>query len=331
MDPSMAAHGRVTDEIRAYRTYTGESAQTARWIQPSHRTSIPSATGDQMRLEAEILDHLTFSREWSLHPFSISRVRPQRDALVLDVDERIAAFGETDDAATDVLRRLVPSVDAGDGSFVTGVAGLRLGLIQGRSLELRMADTSAVVVLRCAPHARWRASVDTVHADLQELGQRPLWDAGAGVGDIERDYIGWQLRSFPEFGWLGSALLRRLYLFHSTSQAFYTKGWSSFGQFRFELNSTTTAGAYHRRFVDRLTDTRLGIPLVVKDIDCYCDSAGSARSATCWIELGPPSGHKSILQLRFCHNPQPRTIGFRPDFKNLDADRRWLDRVLPPA
>ncbi|MFI7526485.1 hypothetical protein [Nocardia salmonicida] len=325
----MAAGGRITDEIRAYRAYTGESAQAARQIHPpAHRTSIPAAAGDQMHLEAEVFEALIHCTDWAVHPFAISRVRPHRDRLVLWVDESVAAFGRTYDAATQVLRRLAPYADE-DGSFVTGVAGLRLGGHSGRNLELRMAGTSAVVVLRCAPRASWRAAVGTVRADIEAIGHRPLWDAGCVVDDSERRFVGWQLDAFPRYAWLGSALLRRMNLFRSASHAFYTKGWCCDGRFKFELNSTTSAGSYHRQFIDRLTDTGLGIPLAVKDIDCYCDGAEPAQSGTCWIELGSRTSD-AILQLRFCHNPQPRTIRFRPEFESIGADPRWLDVVLPP-
>ncbi|MBF6336841.1 hypothetical protein IU450_13200 [Nocardia abscessus] len=323
----MAARGRITDEIRAYRSYTGESAQAARQIRPpAHRTSIPAAVGDQMLLEAEILVALIDSRNWTVHPFAISRVRPQRDGIVLWVDERVAAFGRTYDAATDVLYRLVPYADE-NGSFVAGVAGLRLGRHSGRNIELRMAGTSGVVVLRCAPHASWRAAIDTVRTDLEASDHRPLWDTGCTVGASERRFIGWQIDAFPQFAWLGSALLRRLHLFRSASRAFYTKGWCCNGRFKLELNSTAGIGSYHRQFIDCLTDSGLGIPLATKDIDCYCDSLQTMQSCTCWIELGPRTGD-AILQLRFSHNP--RTIQFRPEFESIGADSRWLDIVLPP-
>ncbi len=76
-----------------------------------------------------------------------------------------------------VLRLLMLCVGE-DGTFVTGVAGLRLGSRSGRNMELRMADTSAAVLLRYAPHASWNAAVDTVRAELEAAGHRPLWDAG---------------------------------------------------------------------------------------------------------------------------------------------------------
>ncbi len=327
----MAARGRVTDEIRAYRAFTGESAQAARQIHPpAHRTSIPAAAGDQMLLEAEVLDALIDSRHWTVHPFAISRVRPQRDGIVLCVDERVAAFGRTYDAATDVLYRLVPCADE-DGSFTTGVAGLRLGRHSGRNLELRMADSgSAVVVLRCAPHVSWRVAIDSVRADLEAAGHRPLWDPGCAVSASERHFVGWQLERFPQFAWLGSALLRRLYLFRSASHAFSAKGWCCDGRFKFELNSIADVGSYHRQFVDRLTDAGLGIPLTTKDVDCYCAGMQPRQSRTCWIELGPRTGD-AILQLRFSNSPHPKAIQVRPEFESIGADPRWLDVVLPQA
>ncbi|MFD3430698.1 hypothetical protein [Nocardia fluminea] len=248
--------------------------------------------------------------------------------MTIHLDAYAAAFHERCDAAEHAFSCLAPFADA-DGSFVTGVPGLRVREIRATELVLGLAGETATISLRCAPGTRWQPILAATRTLMEDASLRPLWDEPC-VDDNEGRYMRSESNAHGHLDWLGSALLRRARLFQSATNAFHLKGWTMDRKFKIEFVSAVEAGAYHQKFIERLTDPVWGLPLNVHRHECYCRTSPSAAS-TCWIELTQPGRVDPVLQLRFHHENPSYYTDLRPQFRSLGSEKRWLNQIFPPT
>lgn len=325
----MPAGGRfVAEWLRTYRGYTGESVQHAsRWLEIDRSSPILGVGGDQARLESLVFTAMADARLWTTYPFAIVRVRPaENGALIVHLDRYAIGFDGLNDVAEEVFLYIAPHADA-DGSLITGIPGLRVRRMRGRDLFLSLQGTDSTIILRCARGTTWKRALDSVHGRVEGASYRPLWnDPTVSAG--EGDHIAWKTRAFGHLEWLGSGLLRRAGLFHSTTNAFFRKGWACDKMFKFELTSSASSGSYHEKFIKRLSDPIWGVPLIARKHECYCDRHPSP-TRMCWIELKQPGSTETVLQLRFDHEPLQHSSEYRAKFQAIGADPLWLDRILP--
>lgn len=324
----MSAHGRfVADRLRRYRDYTGESPQFASEnILLNGQAPIKSVRGPQAQLESFIFEELADLRLWRKHPFGVSRARPTADGrLILFVDPYMSGFGRRHSAGEIILRRICPC-SGSDGSFISGIPGLRIKAISSRNIELTLLDSDSAVILRSSQGFNWHDSVQTVESGAQEL--HLLWRE-RNFASGEREFKSWHAKYLGHLDWIGSALLRRCGIFQSATNAYHIKGWACDARFKFELTSTVDTGSYHDDFVSRITDPVWGIPLITQTRECSCN-ARTPRSRICWIELEEQEGSDAVLQLRFSHDEHKSYLtDLRPEFASIGASEQWISRTIP--
>ncbi|WP_131830332.1 hypothetical protein [Mycobacteroides abscessus] len=304
--------------LHTRRIYTGESLRYLRNPNaPESQATIPVASPDQALFEALIMERVMAGQGFLAHPLGVSHVRILADgqlAVHLDAPERDMRHGPLDET---MAQHLLPCGEPGE--WFCGVAGLRVVAVEGSSLTIGMAGTTARLIL--IAHTGWTKWLARKKKSAIALGELPLWEApGITAGELES--IPPQIR---RLAWLGSGLLRRIALFHNVGNAYWVKGWTMGDHWKIEMFIHPDLDPGHDNFVDWLTLPPYGLSLQSEYRSCTCNrSVGHLRG--CWQELthrdDPQAG---VLQLRF----HMSDVGIRWGRRLADSGARssWLSRT----
>ncbi|WP_131831909.1 hypothetical protein [Mycobacteroides abscessus] len=277
--PRQLLHKRVGEQFRAHAL-------------------IPSAVGDQALLEAWTMSQLQRAELGEeTFPLGVCRIRvPEHGAPVIHLDDRPMISHEI---ALRVCEALLP-VSGPDGPMEHGVAGLRVLSVSGQDLTVGLMGSSAALTIRAADS--WRHVLSLRQRQLETDGYSPRWDPACPL-EYEDEIVDIYGACAP----LGSALLRRLAIFHSLDTPFIVDGWINPDTWILEL-TTDHVSTYspdlairHDKFLALLCDEHLGLPLRI-DIDtsyCICQRP-FGYGAACAYTLVPRYGRsRQKLQIRF--------------------------------
>ncbi|MEU8471149.1 hypothetical protein AB0F30_25160 [Streptomyces sp. NPDC029006] len=335
----MTMGGRLTRLARTRQQYTGEPFQVSRHALHGgdNQRPVTEATGDQAHLEAEVLAKLGTGGQWWSHPLGIAHVRPAFQSALIQLDSHTRFRRGTPYPRTaHALDRLLPSAEPG--VQVTGVIGLRVASIEGVDLHLSLSGTTSRVILRGVPGTRWDELLDERWHRWKEAGCPPLWRSPSLTDHEEADILGhpetW--KDERDLDWIGSALLRRVALFHTWSSAYSTRSWITGDEWIFELDTVLGVPLGHDVFLERLLDPVWGLPLRVDRHHCSCaerrdpDEGVHLRQCTYHLRyIGLPRGG---LQLRFRHGHAVyASTDLRAVLESVGSPVKWLDRVLPAS
>ncbi|MEU7144711.1 hypothetical protein ABZ942_35065 [Nocardia sp. NPDC046473] len=344
----MAAGGRVAHLIRTRRLYTGEpyGALKAGTIF-DNSTPIPSAaTSAQALLESKIFSIFGDYGEWLAHPLGIARVRimGMEGGLAIWLDShaelhpicrepgvwrpgKIYRFSQT------LAGMLLPHAHRDE--EMTGIPQLRIVSVRGRNLTVSLVGTSSRLTLCGVPGTRWVDDIEEFRSSQGDSTETPIWLTPA-LTSAEKEFEDMFPRvtaNSRQLAWLGSGLLRRVALFHTTSSAYRTRFWinpdrRTGGEWVFELTTRQDVAVDHDGFLARLLDPVWGLPLRIHREFCMCD-VDASWGRECTYDLMHVGGERGVLQLRFVHARRYQGGQERQDFAAIGSDEGWLDRVLP--
>jgi hypothetical protein len=332
----MSAGGRLANRIRMRCLYTGESFRHLKGspMAIDNKCPIPLATGDQALLESQVMAHLAHGSEWWAHPLGISKVFiDSREATVVHLDGHTElSDGKTFPMDSYAIGHLLPYAEPG--VQVNGAPGLRVEAIRGTELHLTRVGGTSRLVLRGTSSTRWRQELADRWQSLDSDGYPPLWRDQI-LSSFERD----DETKYPrvtkrdrDVAWLGSALLRRIALFHTSSSSYSTRSWLADGEWVFELDTRRDVPLDHDTLLARLTDPVWGLPLRINRSYCSCDGPPLPDdrwyTRQCTYHLAHTGGRPGGLQIRFRHYP-PAGGTPREKLKRIGANPSWLDRVMP--
>ncbi|WP_159047605.1 hypothetical protein [Streptomyces sp. WM6378] len=231
------------------------------------------------------------------------------------------------------LDQLLPSAEPG--IQVNGVVGLRVVGINGPDLHLTLAGSECHLVLRGIPGTDWAEELHERWLRYEKAEAPPLWQ-NPKLTAFENSHI----RDYPEtwaaergLDWLGSALLRRVAIFQTSSTAYSTRSWITGDEWIFELDTVRGIKLEHDAFLRRLMDPVWGLPLRIEYQHCSCNPEQELGDSTYTLQCTYNLGHRSMasgsLQLRFRHGPGVYAGGTRIKLERLYSPSEWLDRVLP--
>ncbi|MFF0505933.1 hypothetical protein ACFYUH_20345 [Streptomyces fimicarius] len=332
----MSAGGRLSTLTRTRIAYTGEPYQFAlEALKGTHDLPpLLDVTGEQALLESQVMANLSDGGTWSAHPVGISGVRLNRGSpIVVCLDSHVElSRGENYPVAWHASDRLLPYV-AGDGQ-VGGVLGLRISEIRGNELHLTLANTDTGLVLRGITGTRWSDYLDERRRSLTTEHSAPLWNA------LElTDYEWHDVQSHPRvrrtekvIARLGSGLLRRVALFHTSSSAYSTRSWTTGSDWIFELDTLRDVPLDHDTLLNRLSAPVWGLPLRIVKHHCTCDDpplTNERYMRQCTYELVHDDVPECALQFRFRWGPAVYGKNARRQLERLGSNLGWLNRVLP--
>ncbi|WP_143663885.1 hypothetical protein [Streptomyces sp. rh34] len=332
----MSAGGRLSTLARTRITYTGEPYQFAlETLKGTHDLPpLPDVTGEQALLESQVMANLSDGGTWSAHPVGISGVRLSWDnPIMVHLDSHVElSRGENYPVAWHAGDRLLPYV--GGGGEVGGVAGLRIAAIRGNDLHLTLASADSRLILRGITGTRWSDYLDERRRDLAVGHAAPLWDSPE-LTDFE-----WQdKQSYPrtrgaeeDVAPLGSGLLRRVALFHTSNSAYSSRSWTTGSDWIFELDTRRDVRLDHDTLLGKLPAPVWGLPLRVVEHHCTCDDpplTSDRYMRQCTYELVHDDVPGCALQFRFRWGPAVYGKDARRQLERLGSDLGWLNRVLP--
>ncbi|WP_306339733.1 hypothetical protein [Streptomyces sp. AS13] len=237
--------------------------------------SVPAARdADQARLEAEVLRRVCAMGGLSPHPLGIVRVRPQEDALSLQLVDEPVILGHW-------VEFLYPRVsDVGDAGEdprdrVGGVPGLRSARVPG-GVRLYRPGLGAAILLRGFSPGRWEriaAKREGAYGSLlRQSGWTPVEKAAYDAPTTE------------PFGTL-SALLRRIRATAGAGPVNSTDVWTSGRGLRLE----TTDGPPCPDLIRLLTQKPCGLGWEVTDTMCTCRCDHHHTATGCTVDFRDPA------------------------------------------
>ncbi|MCF6472384.1 hypothetical protein FAF44_28905 [Nonomuraea sp. MG754425] len=318
--------------------YTGESfADARRAITSNPESPIPAAaSGNQEILESQILLHLPGRHDYYTHPAGISQIQPSANRIIVNLDQLPLAERKLELAAY-TLDCILP-VDRGS-CHEMAIPGLRVIDISEEGAHFTLAGTSAEVILAGPTPDEWRALLEAHKAACLDSGGRPLWNGSqvelAAIEADQLDHHAGRVTSSHDAAWIGSGLLRRVALFHTTASPYSIRYWDNSNEWAFELDHHLDSPMDHDSFIKKLTDSSFGIPLKIILIECSCRSChcDDHYDRQCRLILEhQDKARPGTLQLRFrsIGNHSFKLLeGIRHDLLDMGADHTWVDRVLP--
>ncbi|GGX72819.1 hypothetical protein GCM10010324_17800 [Streptomyces hiroshimensis] len=335
----MTSGGRLIKLARTRQLYTGEPFHVAKETVRggNNRSPLPVASVRQARLEAETFAKLCGGGQWWAHPFGIASVQAEAKSAVVYLDSHTTfRSGDPYPRSAHALDDLLPGAELG--VQVNGIVGLRVAGIEGPDLHLTLAGGECHLILRGTAGTDWAEELDERWHRLEKAGSPPLWQEPQLTSHEEthiRDYPRvW--RAHRGLDWLGSALLRRIAVFHTSSTAYSSRSWIHDDEWIFELDTVRGIKLDHDAFLSRLMDPLWGIPLRIHSQHCSCDPdhqlGHSTYTLQCTYHLAhPDTNGRGGLQLRFRHGPGAYSGGTRSTLERLGSPAKWLDRVLPKS
>lgn len=333
----MPSGRRLSNLTRTRCVYTGEPYQFAlkELRKPGKPRPVPDDASPQALLESQVLSKLGDGGAWSAHPLGIAHVRVRSDEpIVVHLDSHVElAQGDNYPMAFHALDRLLPYAEPG--VQVNGVPGLRIAAIRGNSLHLTLVNTNSRLILRGIPGTSWNEFLDERWKSLDADGYPPLWKSPRLTTHERDDADSYRLVRQTELDmqWLGSGLLRRVALFHTSSSAYSTRSWITDDEWIFELDTRSDVRLDHDTLLSRLAAPGWGLSLRLSSHHCTCDDPplpDSQYIRQCTYHLVNSQGLPCGMQIRFRSGPAMYTDDSgREKLLRLGAHTGWLDRVLP--
>ncbi|MFF2548100.1 hypothetical protein ACFVUY_36835 [Kitasatospora sp. NPDC058063] len=333
----MTSGGRLQKLARTRQIYTGEPFHVAKEMvrDGNNRSPLSTAPMRQAYLEAEVFAKLCSGGEWWPHPFGISSIQARVQSATAHLDSHTTFHDGTPySRSAHALEALLP--EAEPGIQVNGVVGLRVVGMDGRDLHLTLTDGDCHLILRGTAGVDWKGEIDERWNHLRKAGFPPLWREQQ-LTDHEVDHI----RDYPRvwsanrsLDWLGSALLRRLAMVHTSSTAHSVRSWVHDDEWVLQLDTVRGVELDHDAFLSRLLDPIWGIPLRIRQQRCSCDPRHRLGHDNYLLQCTYHLEHtddtyRGGLQLRFRHGLGAYTRNARATLASLGAAPKWLDRVLP--
>lgn len=332
----MTSGGRLEKLARTRQLYTGEPFAVAKSAMRGRDNLHPIHSGPRLQahLEAEVFAKLCGGGQWWAHPLGLSHVQSTTKSAVVHLDSHTTFRSGTPYARSGhALDQLLPSAEPG--LQVNGIVGLRVVGIDGSDLHLTLVDNECHLVLSGVPGTDWAKELDERWRRYEKAEAPPLWQQST-LTSFEEAHI----RDYPEtwkdersLDWLGSALLRRISIFQSSSTAYSTRSWITGDKWIFELDTVRGIRLEHDAFLRRLMDPVWGLPLRIKHWHCSCrpeqEFGDDTYTLQCTYELMHGGTNGGCLQLRFRHGPGVYAGGTRIKLEELGSPGKWLDRVLP--
>ncbi|MEU7642503.1 hypothetical protein AB0C11_41995 [Streptomyces sp. NPDC039016] len=192
--------------------------------------------------------------------------------------------------------------------------------------------TKSCVILRGVAGTNWKEELEKQWEKFSKYQEMvPLWQAPT-LTDPEKS----DLESLPEhwdrknnLAWIGSGILRRLALLHTSVNSCTVSAWITGDEWIFELDGAPRVPLNHDLFIHRLSDPTWGLGLKVDSHYCYCHSPEYGNMYQCTYYLHPDHNGSGTLQFRFRYGALVNVKETRRTLADVNASTDWLARVLP--
>ncbi|MER5201179.1 hypothetical protein ACWD3J_47440 [Streptomyces sp. NPDC002755] len=330
---------RSSWESRKLRYWAECSGQSRR---ASLRTShpAPAASPAQARLESRVLEQLGTSPSLCAHPFGIASLTSASTSLTLHLDPFMGQ--ERYSFPEHCLSRLLPSTPVpGTGDDVPGIPGLRVSGIEagGRQLHLHtvspgQAATLVLVLPRGLPEG-WADIEGRYRHWCEDNGLRPLWTT-PHLDPVEFGY----LNAYPNLersrarrAAVGSALLRRIALFHTVTAFYRVQCWDDGDSWKIDTRTAHPLALWHDQLLQRLCHPRWGLPMHVSHRFCSCGEPDVPYQwgNTCSFYFdNHDSGQDDPIYLRVHASPEGRDYDRQIEtLRRVGAPQGWMARAFP--
>ncbi|MFG2716209.1 hypothetical protein ACGFX2_37615 [Streptomyces goshikiensis] len=301
----------------------------------------PAASPTQALLESRVLEQLGTPPDLCAHPFGIAALSSlTRTSLTLHLDAYLGR--ERHSFPEHCLGRLLPAAPAA-GDDLPGIPGLRVCGIEarGRHLRLRMvedlgSDAELVLALPSELMEGWEEVERRHRRWCEDNGTRPLW-ASPTIDPLESAYLG----AYPSLegarvrrSVVGSALLRRIALFHTVAAFYRVLCWDEGDSWKIDARTAHPRAHWHDQLMQRLCHPRWGLPVEVSHRFCFCAEpyAPYQWGHTCSFYFGGrTTTQDDPIYLRVHASPEGHDYDEQiRTFRQIGAPEGWMTRALPP-
>lgn len=293
-----------------------------------------AASPAQAVLESRILEQLGTSPDLCAHPFGIAALsNGTPSSLTVHLDAYLGQ--ERYSYPEHCLSRLLPAAPASGGSDdLPGIPGLRVRGIEdrGRKLRLSMAedfepDVELVLALPSGLAEGWEEIGRRHRHWCEDNGTRPLWMSHT-ADPLEADCLNAYKRSA-----VGSALLRRIALFHTGAAFYRVQCWDDGDSWKIDARTAHPRADGHDQLIQRLCHPRWGLPVTVSHRFCFCADpyAPFQWGHTCSFYFGSRrGGEDDPIYLRVHASPEGRDYDWQiKTLRQVGAPEGWMARALP--
>ncbi|KUM95751.1 hypothetical protein AQI95_43025 [Streptomyces yokosukanensis] len=166
-------------------------------------------------------------------------------------------------------------------------------------------------------------------------GLRPLWTT-PGLGPVESAC----LNAFPSLersrerrAAVGSALLRRIALFHTVTAFYRVQCWDDGDTWKIDAHTAHPRARWHDQLLQRLCHPRWGLPVNVSDRFCHCAEpyAPYQWGHTCsFYFAGHTTEQDDPIYLRVHASPEGRDYDRQiKTLRRTGAPAGWMSRAFP--
>ncbi|MFF6983816.1 hypothetical protein ACFZAV_40565 [Streptomyces sp. NPDC008343] len=324
-------------KIRYWSECSGRSRRAG--LRTSHPA--PAALPAQARLESRVLEQLGTSPSLCAHPFGIASLTSASTSLTLHLDAYMGQ--ERYSFPEHCLSRLLPATPTpGSGDDAPGIPGLRVSGIKtgGRQLHLHTLKDpgQAATLVLALPRGLaedWE-DIERRHRHwCEDNGLRPLWTT-PHLDPVESDY----LSAYPNLensrarrAAVGSALLRRIALFHTVTAFYRVHCWDDGDSWKIDARTAHPRALWHDRLLQRLCHPRWGLPVQPAHRFCHCaePDAPYQSNHTCSFYF---DGHTTSKDdpIYLCVHASPEGSDYDWQIKTLHqvgAPEDWMARAFP--
>jgi hypothetical protein len=275
------------------------------------------------------------------HPFGISSLNSGGTSLTLHLDAYMGhkrySFPEH------CLGRLLPAAaPSGSGDDPRGIPGLRVSGIEadGRRLRLYMVNgpgqpAALALALPMGLTEGWEDIERRHRRWCDDNGLRPLWTA-PHLDPVESDC----LNAYPSLesararrATVGSALLRRIALFHTVTAFYRVQCWDDGDSWKIDARTAHPRARWHDQLLQRLCHPRWGLPVHVTHRFCHCAEPDVPYqwNHTCAFYFGGHTTNDPIY-LRVHASPEGHDYDRQIEtLRQVGAPESWMARAFPQA
>lgn len=281
--------------------------------------------------------------DYCAHPLGIASAVGSPTSLTLNLDAFISSrrysFPEY------CLARLLPALPRpGTDDEPSGIVGLRVRGIESQGKEIHLGlhgecggPATVRLSLPAAATESWTSILQRLGSQHQAQGFRPVWSEPFLTPD-ERDFLTAYLsltQAMKQAAPAGSALLRRVALFHTVAVFYRVRCWEDAGGWKIDACVSEPNADAHDRFVQRLCHPRWGFPMAVAHRFCWCGTSYSAsqQGHTCsfYFDRHPAQDDDAEpVYLRIHTASEGRDLAERASTcRAVGADPAWIRKVFP--